>query len=85
MTVARLVTIVCASLDEVGITPASSTRCGSWVPAELDLDGPTLTKLFTVITRKLKAAGQTAVLGKTMWRQSTSVRAFCQAVVENLE
>ena len=85
MTVARLVKIVCQSLDEVGITPLNSRSCGTWAPAELDLDGPTLTRLFTVISRKLKAAGQTAVLGKTMWRQSKSVREFCAAVVENLE
>lgn len=86
MTVDELLEIVCACLDEVGITPDDAAdECEDWDPDELDLDDQTIVKLFACIDKKVKQAGQTVVIGKTMWRKSKTVRDFCEALVENLE
>jgi hypothetical protein len=86
LTVDELVAIVCEALDEIGLAPEGILDdCGDWEPEELELGQPTLVRLFARIDKKVKARGRTVVLGKTMWRKSKSVRAFCEAVAENLE
>jgi hypothetical protein len=85
MTVAKLLKLVCECLDEIGVAPPGTAQCGKWDPRELDLDHQTIVKLIACIQKKVKAHGQTVVIGKTMWRRSKTVRGFCKALVENLE
>jgi hypothetical protein len=86
MTVAELLELVCECLDEIGVTPVrAADACGEWRPDELGLDQQTIAKLIACIDQKVKAQGQTVVVGKRMWRRSRTVRDFCEALAENLE
>lgn len=83
--VAGLERIVCTCLNRLGVAPRGGEPCGQWAPRDLQLDDAALVQLFACINAAVKARGQTVVLGKTMWRESASVREFCKALVENLE
>jgi hypothetical protein len=86
LTVNHLVKMVCACLKKIGAAPdGRAADCGKWDPDELDLDNEALVQLIACIDKKVKAKGQTVVIGKTMWRKSKSVRDFCEAMAENLE
>jgi hypothetical protein len=90
LTVNDLIKMVCACLKKIGAAPAptpddEAAECADWDPDELDLDAEALVQLFACIDKKVKAKGQTVVIGKTMWRKSKSVRDFCEALAENLE
>ncbi len=87
LTVKHLIRMVCACLKKIGAAPPDddAAGCEDWDPDELDLDREALAQLFACIDKKVKAKGQTVVIGKTMWRKSKSVRDFCEALAENLE
>jgi len=80
MTVDEIVAVVCECLDEIGITPGNGGECEEWSPQELALPDETIVQLFTCIKKKMSESNCTAVLGKTMWKKSKTVRHFCQAV-----
>ena len=81
MTVKEAIDIVCASLDEVGISPGGD--CADWVPSELGIEGPNLDSLFGHIDKAMKAKGCTVILGDEMWEDAESVKHFAKNMLRN--